>query len=202
MSKYSVAFTAGALLHQEFVLIVPLLLHEDKEAIKEEIRTGTLTGINAESSRKRKVSEIQKRYKAVDKSVWELFVNVDEQKQRVLLYYVCLKTYQLLQDFHIDVLLEKWKRYDLEVSKNDYSSFLFKKSDDNPEIIEWTDQTINKVISNARLMLKETGITVNDKLQQIDQPDKFWSFFIQLNEFWFLELMFMNVDEIKSIIEK
>lgn len=202
MSKYSVAFTAGALLHQEFVLIVPLLLHEDKEAIKEEIRTGTLTGINAESSRKRKVSEIQKRYKAVDKSVWELFVNVDEQKQRVLLYYVCLKTYQLLQDFHIDVLLEKWKRYDLEVSKNDYSSFLFKKSDDNPEIIEWTDQTINKVISTARLMLKETGITVNDKLQQIDQPDKFWSFFIQLNEFWFLELMFMTVDEIKSIIEK
>lgn len=202
MSKYSVSFTAGALLYEESVQIIPLLLYQDEEGINTEIKTGTLTGINAETSRKRKIFEIRKRFKAVDEGIWKIFLTATSAEQKVILYYVCLKAYQMLQDFHIEVILEKLKRFDLELTREDYFSFLFNKSDKHPEILEWTDSTQSKMISMAKLMLKEAGILDNKKLQQVYLPNSFWKIFANLGELWFLEAMFLSIDEIKDLVNR
>jgi hypothetical protein len=201
MSKYSVSFVAGALLLQETIVIVPLLVNEDEAAIQEEIEIGNLTGINAVSSRKRKISEIRKRFNAVPIEVWEAFLNADKSERLVLLYYVCLKTYSILQDFHIDILLNKWRRYDIEVSTSDFLNFLFQQADKHPEIFEWTELTQKKVASVAILMLKELGILKEKELKQVDLPVSFWQLFLRFSESWFLEVMFLDQEEIQLITE-
>jgi hypothetical protein len=202
MSKYSVSFTAGTLLLKESLHIIPLLLNEDEAGIQEEIKTGQLTGINAESSRERKIREIRKRFGKIDKAIWEQFLIVSTIEQSVLLYFSCLKTYQLLQDFHIEVLLDKWSRYDLEVTREDYFTFLFKKSDEHPEVLEWTDSTQSKMISMAKLMLKETGILQNGKIQPLYLSSNFWEVFVKFGELWFLEAMFLSIDEIRNLLDR
>jgi hypothetical protein len=202
MSRYSVSFTAGALLFKESIQIIPLLLNKDEAGIKEEIRTGALTGINAESSRKKKILEIRKRFDVTDKAIWEGFLTASPSEQHILLYYSCLKVYQILQDFHIEVLLDKWKRYDLGVTREDYFSFLFKKSDEHPEVLEWTNSTQIKMISNAKLMLKETGILEAEKIKPLYFSNSFWKVFITLGDLWFLEAMFLSIDEIKNILNR
>jgi uncharacterized protein with WD repeat len=201
MSRYSVSFVAGALLLQETIVIIPLLVNEDEAAIQEEIETGNLTGINAVSSRKRKISEIRKRFNAVPIEVWEAFQNSNKSERLAILYYVCLKTYSILQDFHIDILLNKWRRYDIQVSKSDFLNFLFQQADKHPEIFEWTELTHNKTASVALLMLKEVTLLKEKELKQVDLHVSFWRLFLRFGELWFLEAMFLDQEEIQTIIE-
>jgi|AntRauTorckE5430_2_1112549.scaffolds.fasta_scaffold06886_3 uncharacterized protein with WD repeat len=201
MSKYSVSFVAGALLLQETTVIIPLLINEDEGAIQEEIETGKLTGINAKSSRKRKISEIRKRFNAVPIGVWESFQILDKSEQLVILYYVCLKTYQILQDFHIDIILNKWKRYDIQVSKSDFLNFLFQQADKHPEIFDWTELTHGKTASVALLMLKEVNVLNKKELKQVHLSVSFWRLFLKFGEIWFLEAIFLDQEEIQGIIE-
>ena len=202
MSKYLTSFTIGALLHEESTQIIPLLLHDDNEGIEAEIITGNLTKINAQASRKRKILEIKRRFEQSDNSLWEYFINASASEQKAILYYNCLKTYQILQDFHIEILMDKWSKYDLELTNTDYSSFLFSKSDQHPEILEWTTNTQTKLIQIAKLMLKEVGILEGNKLRQLYLPDSFWEFFINMGELWYLEAMFLNINDIKKLISK
>jgi uncharacterized protein with WD repeat len=112
-----------------------------------------------------------------------------------------LKTYSILQDFHIDILLNKWRRYDIEVSTSDFLNFLFQQADKHPEIFEWTELTQKKVASVAILMLKELGILKEKELKQVDLPVSFWQLFLRFSESWFLEVMFLDQEEIQLITE-
>ena len=62
------------------------------------IEENKLLCINSLNSRKRVVSELQRRFKAVSIAFWDSYLQMDERAQRVALMYVLLKTYQLLFD--------------------------------------------------------------------------------------------------------
>jgi hypothetical protein len=192
MGKYNGSFTSGALMLHESRVLIPLLLASNTEGIKLEIIEGGALKINALSSRKKKIGEISKRFKAVNRSVWERFMEADTNEQYLILYYACLKTYDMLRDFQIDVLLQKWRTGSLDFDKYIFLDFLFRQRPQHPEIDEWTDVTCEKLGQVLVVMLTELGLLKNGRLQELYFDDRVWSTFIKIRATWFLEALFLD----------
>lgn len=196
---YNASFTTGALMLHESRVIIPLLLSGDTEGVKREINVGEGLKINAFASRRKKVGEITKRFKHVKPIVWQRFIDAEDQEQMLILYYACLKTYDILKDFQIDFLLKKWLNYSLDYDKYVFLDFLFRQSATHPEIDNWTTETKEKLGSVVNVMLTEVGLLKNGKLGELYLKDTIWQLFAHLNEYWFMEALFMGADEREAI---
>ena len=90
-SPYSAAFTAASMMYREMNALIPLMQDEHaQELINQEIEENRLLRINSLMSRKRVVSELQRRYNSVPKSFWDHYLSLSEKAQRVALFYVIL----------------------------------------------------------------------------------------------------------------
>ena len=71
-SPYTAALTGGGFLFEETNILLPLLQSEDREALlNEEALNNNLLHINSETSRKRNIAEISRRYDAMPVAFWE-----------------------------------------------------------------------------------------------------------------------------------
>ena len=145
--KYETNFSARGLLNKEFNRITSLLVEDDFiPRIKEEIKVNELIGIPTEQARKRAIQEIIRRYEAVPKSFWTWFVNLTPSESKLALFYVCLKTYPIVLDFHLEVALKKYR------TGSDLNAFSIQMRVDelsakHEEIESWSETTINKINS-------------------------------------------------------
>lgn len=65
-SPYSAAFTAASMMYREMTALIPLMMDEHADdLIKKEIEENNLFCINSLNSRKRVVSEFQRRFQSV-----------------------------------------------------------------------------------------------------------------------------------------
>ena len=95
-SPYTAAITGGGFLYEETLALLPSLQAEDSERLlHEEAVNNNLLHINAETSRKKAIMEIKRRYESVPASFWNDFKKMDSNDQRVALFYVILKTYKI-----------------------------------------------------------------------------------------------------------
>ena len=96
-SPYTAAITGGGFLYEETGILLPLLQSENsEELLRDEAVNNRLLHINSESSRKRNISEIKRRYNAMPTSFWEIYQNMESNERHVALLFVFLKTYKLL----------------------------------------------------------------------------------------------------------
>jgi hypothetical protein len=195
--EYSVSFTAGALLRKESMQII------------EDVQRGTalddvdpdVLSVDSRRGRNRKAMEIVKRLEHVDRSVWDDFLTLSSGAQCVTLYYCCLKTYRVLFDFHMDVVLPKWRSMDRHLRPHDARRFLERRADQHPEIDTWSDSTWEKVRQVMLKMLREAGFLVHGTLASPQLPMEFWNRFVKVGDVWFLEAAFLNEATRTSIIE-
>ncbi len=201
-SSYSASFTAGSLLHREISALLPLLQSENPEqAIRDEIKNNHLLHINSESSRKRVVYEISKRAKNIYSSFWNYYGKCSEEEQKILLFYLCLKTYTLIFDFHFNVTVKQWHSSSQVIDPYFYQMELEEIATRDEQVDKWTDKTKRSTITVYMRMLKE--ITMSDtknNLRSISLHESFWPFFIENREVWFLEACLLNADEKERII--
>jgi hypothetical protein len=194
--EYSVSFTAGA------------LMREEAERIIEEVNRGTplesvdpdVLDIDSHRGRNRKTMEVVKRLQSTDRSVWEDFLGLSHAEQYVLLYCCCLKTYRLLFDFHMDVVLPKWQSFDRDLRPHDARRFLERRADDHPEIDEWGESTWEKARQVMLKMLREAGLLEDGGLQSPQVPSAFWQRFVQVGDIWFLEAAFLKERDRTAVI--
>ena len=103
-SPYTAAITGGGFLFEETNALLPLLQSPDRVALlKDEKVNNRLLKINAETSRKKAINEIARRYDAVSSSFWIDYQNMSEDDQKAALFFVILKTYKICFDFHAQV---------------------------------------------------------------------------------------------------
>jgi len=200
--KYSASFTAGSLLLEETSRIIDYIINDTIEEKKKEIITNNAIKINSESARKRVLQEIRKRKRAVNPVVWKRFAVSNQSEQKILLFYVCLKTYTLLYDFQKEVVLENWKNMKRELDERDVELFLERKSYEHPEIDEWTDSTRDKVVQVVIRLLKEAGLLIDYKLLPLEANNEFWKLFVELNDGWLLEFALLNKDQRDKVLRK
>ena len=203
-SPYSAAFTAASMMYREMTALIPLMLDEHAaELLQQEIEGNRLLCINSMNSRKRVVVELQRRFNAVPRSYWENYLTMNERAQRVALFYVLLKAYQLLFDTHLCVALNLWRSASIELHTSDVMLYLNELASQDPFVDSWSESTRKKVVSVYILMLHQAGLLQNGtaNLCQPDLDDHDWIYYIQIGEAWFLEACFLptyRINELKQ----
>lgn len=189
----------------EMKAILPLFLSDDAESlIKQEITENNLLLIKSETSRKRAVSEFRHRFNAVPRSFWEWFNTVSETTQMFAMFYVNLKTYRILFDFQINVVLSNWNGISQSVTYNDVLSELYQISASDEFVDSWSEETKNKVVSWFVTLLVKVGL-LNKKTSQLSSPlinEEEFAYFLKINEAWFLEACLLDpfvINRIKSL---
>jgi hypothetical protein len=197
-SKYTASFTAGALLFQEFNSVIPFISGDNLYILlQSEVRENKYLAIKTESARKRIIQEMLKRAGNAPDGFWSFYKNIPEAEQKLALFYLCLKTYYLLFDFHFEVAVPKWKLHANELDIYDIQMRLDRIASADETVYHWADQTKEKVISRYRKILTESGLLQKDRMiRPISIRNEFWHYFIGLNEPWFIEACFYNVNEI------
>ena len=195
--EYSVSFTAGALLREESVQII----EEALRGVDLKEMDPDVLDVNSRRGRNRKTMEITDRLQNADRSVWKDLSDCSVQEQQLTLYYCCLKTYRLLFDFHMDIVLPKWQAFDRSLQPHDARRFLERRADQHPEIDSWSTSTLEKVRQVMLKMLREARLLVEGQLEAPQVSPAFWERFVQVGDVWFLEAAFLNEDARRSIVE-
>lgn len=201
-SPYSAAFTAASMMYREITALVPLMLDEHAdELINKEIEENNLLCINSLNSRKRVVAELQRRFQSVPRDFWNHYLSLGERAQRVALFYVLLKTYQLVFDIHICVTLSMWRSANTEVQNSDVMLYINELASQDKFVDSWSEATRKKVVSVYLLMLHQSGL-MQDGSATLCQPeidDADWTYYIRLGEAWFLEACFLPTYRINEL---
>ena len=202
-SRYSASFTAGSLLHKETSVLLPLLQSEDAEqSIREEIKNNQILHINSESARKRIVFEVIKRIKSVDTSFWDFYAASTEEEQKLLLFFLCLKTYPLMFDFHFNVTLKQWNSSSQAVDSYYYQMEIEEIGTRDEFVAEWTEMTKKKAVGVYLRILQDIKLRNNqNQLQAIDMQDDFWHFFVSCREVWFLEACLLSNERKERLMQ-
>ena len=138
-NPYLISFTAGGVLYDEFISLYPYLNDEKIDTIIEEIKENVLLKTNSQAARQRIIQEVRKRYNAVNKNTFSNFMELNQNEQKISLFYSCLKTYPIIFDFFFDIIIEKWLSRDIEIDKSSVLYFLDKQSSSHPEIDDWKE---------------------------------------------------------------
>lgn len=187
-TKYDANFTAGGLLFTEFKALEGILLSPNfKALVKIEEEENKVIGIATNSARKRIISEIKRRYNKVNTGFWIHFFEWSDYEQKIGLFYICLKTYPLILDIHIEVALKKFRMgskmdaYDIQMRMEEIMSY-------DEDVANWSESTFKKINVQYRKMLRDILMYNGKKLSVPDKVNPlFWDYFKQINEHWFLK---------------
>ena len=178
--SYSASFTAGGLLFNEFESVLSFVQKDDfNEFILQEAKNNNYLKIKTEAARKRVVTEIKKRVEVVSPNFWEYYKSSSENEKKILLFYVCCKSYQLVWDFHFKVTIPGFWAYRHEVDIYAYKMYLDELSSKDETINSWSDSTRKKCITNYIRMLTEAGIIIGKKIQRPEVGHSFYCFFCE-----------------------
>lgn len=203
-SPYSASITGCGFMYEEMRALLPLLMSPDRDSLlKEELLTGEHLMMSSERTRSRAIPEFAKRYNAVPKSFWSWFLTLNDKSQRVAMFYVILKTYKIVFDLHINVVLEHWRGVDQRVSRNDLMMEFNEISANDAFVESWSENTKDRVASAVCSVLRKVGLMEekNFDLKPIDFSDIDSTYYIQNNELWFLEACFLEPYEVQKIKE-
>lgn len=197
MSKYSAR--AGFINLQEDDVLVGVQNIRDEDG-KLTIDHTLLDG-QAESTQKRNASEVVKRLRSAPSGIWKEIPALPAQEQRIALYYLVLKAHAFLFDFHMEVLLQKWRVMDRSFSKHQVLQFIEENMDDHPEMENWSEESKKRISRTVKTLLKQIDlIDEEQKLQSLHASISLWELFIKEGETWFLEAMLLNKQEREQLI--
>jgi len=200
---YNASFTSGGLLQRETTALLPLIQHDQTGGgFRQEKRENQLLQINSEVSRRKILDEVRKRVRHVSTDVWPVYETAGEAERSLILYYVCLKTYTLLREFHFDILVSRWRSLQRTLDPYDIKQKLDELATIYPEVDAWTELTRRKIVQVSRLMMVQAGFLVDNQIQKPTIPTTLYEQFVQWGDSWMLEAMLLNETERKAILSE
>ena len=187
-SKYSASMTGCGFVFNEFNSVLPLLMSSNsKELIKQEVINNQYLMMNSENTRKRCVSELQKRFAAVPESFWQYYMNLNDEDKRIALLYSLLKAYAILKDLHQNVVQPQWNSIDKTLNGDNLLVEIYNIASSDEFVDSWSEQTKQKIVSWYQTVLFQVGILSpsDQRLRQVRLVDDTW--FREEGETWFLE---------------
>ncbi|NMB95782.1 MAG: DUF1819 family protein [Clostridiaceae bacterium] len=191
--KYDASFTAAGLLYSEFIAIKDILLSDSfEDRLKLEAKENKLLQIPTQAARKRIIIEIRRRQKNAPFDFWNLFFEWNEQEQKLGLLFLCLKTYPLMLDFHIEIALKKYN-IGSSLEAYDITMRLDELSTQYENVASWTYRTKRDLNSKYRKVIREAGLYDGKNLTKpLHVNHQFWNYFSTISESWFLDACFQK----------
>lgn len=202
-SIYSAALTGCSFMIDEMNACLPLLMDENSEALmKQEVSENKVMMMRSQQTRYRASVEFRRRYVAVPREFWEKYLLMGRQQQLIAMYYVCLKTYRILFDLHVNVALKKWKSANRTVTKNDAMSEIYEIAANDEFVDSWSEETKDRVASSFLTFMRKAGLLKETgELQAPRLNDTEYRIFIEMGDEWFLQACFLELFEIQRIKE-
>lgn len=200
-SPYTAAITGGGFLFRETIILLPLLMSTESEALlKKEKLENNLLQINRQTSRERAIFEIKRRFNTMPRTFWQDYRQMPEQSQKIALFFVILKTYKICFDFQINVTINKWHSISRSVTKDDLL-MEFNEIGARDEFVDtWTDNTRNKIASAYLSILRKVGMLDDEnQLHPVKDDNDAMAYYIRIGEQWFLEACLLQPYEINEI---
>lgn len=198
-SPYSASITGGGFLFNETNALLPLLLDENAaDLIKDEVLNNNILHINSEKSRKRNVAEIKRRFEALPRTFWYDYMEMDDDNKRIALFFVLLKTYKILFDFHANVTMSRWRSASQDISIDDLKMEFNAISAKDEFVDSWSDATKKKVASAYLSILRHVNMLDSDEHLQALRPSNI-DFYFGIGEPWFLDACLLEPYEIESL---
>lgn len=198
-SPYTAAMTGGGFLFEETNALLPLLQSEDSESLlKDEAVNNRLLHINSETARKRNINEIVRRYKAMPKTFWIDYFEMDENDRRIANLFAILKTYKILFDFHVNVTMRRWNSIAKSVSIDDIMMEFNEISARDEFVDSWAETTKKKVASAYLSILRKVKM-MDNKNGLLPVSCNNFDYYLTHGEPWFLEACLLQPYQIESI---
>jgi hypothetical protein len=165
--KYSMSFTTGALLVRESITIAELY-HElgDWDAVRDKVIAENRLQMRTLNASQRVCREVISRLKQLTPAQLALVQDSSRQEQGYVLWLAVCKRYRFIYDFAVEVVREKYLRFDLDLTYADYDMFFNAKAEWHPEVEHVTSATrskqrqiIFKMLHEADLLSKNGRIT-------------------------------------------
>ena len=198
-SPYTAAITGGGFLFEETNMLLPLLQSEDRVAmLKEEMVNNRILQINAEKSRENNIREIARRYDSMPICFWEDYKEMEENDQKIALFFVILKTYKVCFDFHIRVTMRKWNGIAKSLTHEDLMMEFSEIAAKDEFVNSWSENTMRKVASTYLSILRKVGMLDNNsELHSVEANNM--DYYLKIGEPWFLEACLLQPYQIDSI---
>ncbi len=169
--KYTFSFTgASALISETLIIAEEYERLKDWKAVQVSLLDNNLLNKIKQSTLKREFSEIKKRLSLLTPHQLHLLLtgSLDETKTMILLSLA--KTYQILNDFIIEVLRNKYILFDKVLTDVDYNRFINSKSLIQTELTTISEVTLRKVKQVIFKLLEQVGLITSAKNGIIIKP--------------------------------
>ena len=201
-SPYTAAITGGGFLFEETNLLLPLLQSDNRTILlKEEVVNNHILQINAEKSRENNVREILRRYDTMQVSFWEDYKQMEENEQKIALFFVILKTYKICFDFQIRVTMRKWNGIAKSLTRDDLMMEFSEIAAKDDFVDAWSEDTMRKVASTYLSILRKVGMLDNDNVLHSIEANNM-DYYIKIGEPWFLEACLLQPYQIDNIKQR
>lgn len=188
----------------ETVALLPILQLPDADSLlKTEVESNHLLQLGKAKTRLRMMTEFKRRYAAMPLSFWKWFLSLDRAGQTVALYYCLMRTYLLVKDVHLNLVLPRFKSANPVITKADIERHICQIAAVDPFVESWSDTTKGKVASACLSFLRSVGMidSASGELRSVHVDDRLAAHFISRGESWYLEALGMPLYEIKRIRE-
>lgn len=199
-TKYSTAFTSGALLLRETEAYLSAIKDLKLYLAGEENIDFNVIPVNAESSKKRLHNEVKKRIKAINnENIIASFIPSDTSAKKLILFYGICKQYPIIKHFMLEIVYKKWQNLDLDIRVDDFKNFLYRKADFHPELQKITENSIYKSGQVAIKMLIDLGMVQKNKIQKTSLDHTVLREIVDANDLWYLDVLLLSDLEKKEI---
>lgn len=202
MTSPYLSITGCSFQYYEFRRILPLLMASDSERqLKEEVEHNRVMQVNTLSARKRFISEFKRRFRSVPRTFWETWEAMGEGGQRAGLFYVLLKTYKLIFDFHFDVTVRKWNSVDRHLNRVDLMMEMNEIAAKDVFVDSWSENTKSRCVSQYLTILRQTGLLEgkDNRLQPLHLSSVNSAYYFRSGEEWFFDACLLYPYEVKAL---
>lgn len=161
---YSMSFTTGTILYRESMTVAHLYRAlGDWDAVRDQVIAENRLQMRTLNSSKRIVREINSRLKLLTPVELALLYDDLQQEHLYVLWLAVCKRYQFIYDFAVEVIREKFLRFDFALTPVEFNAFLNAKAEWHPEVERVAPSTRNKLRQFVFRMLREADLIGRDQ---------------------------------------
>ena len=125
---------------------------------------------------------------------------MEQNAQKIALFFVILKTYKICFDFQINVTRNKWQSISRSLTKDDLLMELNEIGARDEFVDSWSDNTRDRLASAYLSILRKVGmLDEENELHPVKDTDDNMAYYIRIGEQWFLDACLLQPYEINEI---
>ena len=160
---YNMSFTSGGLFFNESLKVAEVFLEKkDWKKVRDTVLENNIIQTRTESSLKRVAREVITRLRLLTNNQLKLLITGYKHEQNFLLWLAICKKHEFIKDFAIEIIREKYLKFDYELTPQDYDIFYNRKSDWHPELEKFTETTKNKLRQVLFRIIREVEMVTSE----------------------------------------